>query len=81
MIQMNIRSGKYSNIFEYPNIHHSVCKVIKIMPLGLQKVCLVFKKNGIVKNVLPWIFNFLGAAEEGSPSLCFSDSNPFKWEN
>ena len=32
MIQTNIRIGKYSNIFEYPNIRHTLIVTMTLLP-------------------------------------------------
>ena len=38
MIRMNIRTGKYSNIFEYPNIRHTLVEESRLM--GVSQVSL-----------------------------------------
>ena len=37
MIRTNIRTGKYSNIFEYPNIRHTLTNFVNTITLGQEE--------------------------------------------
>ena len=66
MIRTNIRIGKYSNIFEYPNIRHTMAQMDKIS--SPQSIAQHAKMVGSVLRVKPVYKNF------GESMVCYEKS-------